>query len=127
MRLRSEKGQNLVEFALVVPLLLLIVIGIAEFGRAWMARNILTGAAREAARVAAVNSTPGAARSRGLEILTSASMPTGDISVVDSGAAYGTVTVTATYLFPITVAGFIPGLSDSSIMLTSTTTIRREF
>jgi Flp pilus assembly protein TadG len=31
--LRSEKGQNQVEFALVVPLLLLLVVGIAEFGR----------------------------------------------------------------------------------------------
>ena len=53
--LKDEKGQNLVEFALVVPLLLLLVIGIAEFGRAWMTRNILTGAAREAVRVAAVS------------------------------------------------------------------------
>ena len=58
--LKDEKGQNLVEFALVVPLLLLLVIGIAEFGRAWMTKNILTGAAREAARIAAVpDNVPG--------------------------------------------------------------------
>src|SRR5512135_2658611 len=50
----NNKGQNLVEFALVVPLLLLLVIGIAEFGRAWMTKNILTGAAREAVRLLAV-------------------------------------------------------------------------
>ena len=52
--LENEKGQSLVEFALVVPLLLLLVFGIAEFGRAWMTKNILTGAAREAVRLAAV-------------------------------------------------------------------------
>ena len=48
--LENEKGQSLVEFALVVPLLLLLVIGIFEFGRAWMTKNIMTGAAREAVR-----------------------------------------------------------------------------
>src|SRR5574341_1608570 len=50
----NRKGQGLVEFALVVPILLLLVIGIIEFGRAWMTRNILTGAAREAVRMAVV-------------------------------------------------------------------------
>ena len=47
-RLKDETGQNLIEFALVVPMLLLLVFGIAEFGRAWMTKSILTGAAREA-------------------------------------------------------------------------------
>ena len=35
---KGKKGQSLVEFALVVPMLLLLVFGIAEFGRAWMTR-----------------------------------------------------------------------------------------
>jgi len=39
---RNERGQGLVEFALVVPMLLILVFGIAEFGRAWMTRNVLT-------------------------------------------------------------------------------------
>ena len=56
---KNEKGQSLVEFALVVPLLLLLVVGIFEFGRAWMTRNVMTGAAREAARIAAVEAPGG--------------------------------------------------------------------
>jgi Flp pilus assembly protein TadG len=131
--LRDKKGQNLVEFALVVPLLLLLVIGIAEFGRAWMTKNILTGAAREAARIAAVpDNVTGlwngaAAIARGNQILSSASIPT-TVSVVDSPTgAFGDVTATASYLFPVAVAGFIPGLDCTTILLSSTTTMRREY
>ena len=53
-RKSGRGGQGLVEFALVVPLLLFLVLGMAEFGRLWMTKNILTGAAREAVRIAAV-------------------------------------------------------------------------
>lgn len=128
MKLGEEKGQALVEFALVVPLLLLLVIGIAEFGRAWMARNILTGAAREAARIAAVNATQSVALSRGYAILDSASITSGrNITLADDNVAYGSVTVTVTYDLPITVAGFIPGLDGSTFPLSSTTTMRKEF
>ena len=127
--LKDRRGQNIVEFALVVPMLLLLVIGIAEFGRAWMTKNILTGAAREAARVAAVPDNTGlwngpAATTRGNQILTSAGIPT-TVSVVDAAGPNGDVTATATYVFPTVIIGFIPGLDN--ITLTSTTTMRREY
>lgn len=48
-------GQALVEFALVVPIVLLLALGIVEFGRAWNAHQVLTDAAREAARTAVVD------------------------------------------------------------------------
>jgi len=50
----DDRGQNLVEFALVVALLLAILFGIAEFGRAWFYSNHLTNAVRAAARYGAV-------------------------------------------------------------------------
>ena len=55
MRLRrrmvaDDAGQALVEFALVFSLLLILVIGIFEFGRAWNAYQVITDAAREGAR-----------------------------------------------------------------------------
>jgi Flp pilus assembly protein TadG len=53
-QLRNNRGQALVEFALLLPLVMLILIGIAEFGRAWQAKQTLTDAAREAARISAV-------------------------------------------------------------------------
>jgi Flp pilus assembly protein TadG len=46
----SEDGQALVEFALVVPLLLLLIVGLIEFARAWNTQQVLTDAAREALR-----------------------------------------------------------------------------
>lgn len=51
---RPRRGQALVEFALVLPLLMLVLFGIVEFGRAWNAKQVLTDAAREGARLAVV-------------------------------------------------------------------------
>lgn len=51
---RAQEGQALVEFALVAPVLLLLVVGIFEFGRAWNAHQGVTDAAREGARAAVV-------------------------------------------------------------------------
>lgn len=50
----GNRGQALVEFALLLPVVMLILIGIVEFGRAWQAKQTLTDAAREGARLAAV-------------------------------------------------------------------------
>jgi Flp pilus assembly protein TadG len=54
-KVRDDSGQALVEFALVLPMLLLLVFGIIEFGRAWNARQVLTDAAREGTRTMVVN------------------------------------------------------------------------
>jgi Flp pilus assembly protein TadG len=54
--LRScARGQSLVEFALVLPLLLVLAFMITEFGRALWIKNLLTGAAGNAARVVIVS------------------------------------------------------------------------
>ncbi|MEW5875159.1 MAG: TadE/TadG family type IV pilus assembly protein [Candidatus Zixiibacteriota bacterium] len=53
-RLRSGRGQSVIEFAFILPLLLLLVFGIVEVGRMLMRANLLTQAAREGARAAAV-------------------------------------------------------------------------
>lgn len=50
----ARRGQALVEFALVLPVLMLLLLGILEFGRAWNVRQVLTDAAREGARLAVV-------------------------------------------------------------------------
>ncbi len=51
---KGEGGQALVEFALVLPLLLLMVLGIIDFGRAWNLHQVLTDAAREGVRKAVI-------------------------------------------------------------------------
>jgi Flp pilus assembly protein TadG len=56
--LRSERGTAVVEFALIAPLLFLIVFGIIEFGRILNAYNQLTQLAGQGARAAAVSRNP---------------------------------------------------------------------
>jgi Flp pilus assembly protein TadG len=51
---KANAGQALVEFALILPVLLLIMIGILEFSRAWNLHQALTDATREGARRAVV-------------------------------------------------------------------------
>ena len=50
-RLKSERGAELVEFALTFPLLLLVMLGIIDFGFMFQQYEVLTNAAREGARV----------------------------------------------------------------------------
>jgi Flp pilus assembly protein TadG len=49
-----SRGQSLVEFALVVPIFLLMLFGLVDLGRLVHANSALSQAAREAARVASV-------------------------------------------------------------------------
>ncbi len=52
--LRQTKGSAMVEFALVAGVLLLIVMGILDFGHAWFMRQGIINASREGARYAVV-------------------------------------------------------------------------
>ncbi len=54
-RYRSQKGAALVEAAITIPIILLISVGIFEFGRAYQTWQVLTNAAREGARLAVIN------------------------------------------------------------------------
>lgn len=52
---KNEKGQGLVEFALILPILLLLLVAIVDFGWMIFVKTNLNNAAREGARVYAVN------------------------------------------------------------------------
>jgi hypothetical protein len=129
---RQENGQSLVEFALLLPVFLLILVGIAEFGRGWMTKNILTGAAREGARVAAVQLNLADSGSEGRlaasGVLNSAgiSVPPAVVSVIDPGLSIPSIRVDVTYTYPVFVLNFIPGLPGPNLNLASTATMRRE-
>lgn len=123
-RLRSELGAAAVEFALVVPVLLVLLIGIIEFGRAYNAQIELSGAAREAARVMAVRNDPTAARAAARAAapslnpaLTDAQIAVGTSSgascTTAPGAATPVVTVTAAY--PLT---FLTGMFGATVTIT---------
>jgi Flp pilus assembly protein TadG len=52
---RRERGQSLVEFALILPLFVLLLVGLFDVGRAVFAYNTVNNAAREAGRLAIVD------------------------------------------------------------------------
>jgi Flp pilus assembly protein TadG len=57
-RLAGERGTAILETALTLPLLLLVSVGIFEFGRAYQTWQVLTNAAREGARLAVMPGQP---------------------------------------------------------------------
>ena len=63
-RSRQESGQALVEFALVLPVLILLVVGIIDFGFAFNSWNTTQNAAREGARIAAVSNSEATIKNR---------------------------------------------------------------
>jgi len=56
---RDQRGSTIVEFALVLPVILLLVFGMIEFGRVLNAQVIIRNAAREGARVGSVGKSAG--------------------------------------------------------------------
>ena len=58
MNVRQSKGQSLVEFALVLPLLLILIFGVIEFSILMYDKAVLTNASREGARAGIVATSP---------------------------------------------------------------------
>ena len=76
-RIRNEKGAALIEAAVTVPIILLISVGIFEFGRAYQTQQVLTNAAREGARLAVIDgSTDAQVRARVNAYLTAGGLST---------------------------------------------------
>jgi Flp pilus assembly protein TadG len=104
-RLRGERGAVAVEFALVVPLLLLFLFSVISVSRAFQVQATLSAAAREAARTMALENDAGAARSAAVFAASTSSVPltAGQVSISPgtcTGASPRTnVTVTITYSF----------------------------
>jgi Flp pilus assembly protein TadG len=116
-----ERGAAAVEFALVLPILLLLVMGIVECGRAYHIQTTLSGAAREGVRVMALQDDPAAARAAA-KAATTFAVTDDQISVTPttcSGSTAGTATVKVTY--PVEL---MSGLFGASITLTGTGTMR---
>src|SRR5262249_25451853 len=81
---RSERGQSLVETALALPLLLLVSVGIFEFGRAYQTWQVVTNAAREGARMAVLPASPtSGVQARVRQYLTNGALPNAAGASVD--------------------------------------------
>ncbi|MGY5884690.1 TadE/TadG family type IV pilus assembly protein [Modestobacter lacusdianchii] len=123
-RLFGERGAAAVEFALVVPLLLLLLVGIMEFSKAFNTQATLAAAAREGARTIATAGTAASALSIVQSAAGSLGVPTSAISITPLtcvGAAAGT-TVTVTVTHRQTFLGGV--LGSSGITLTGRAAMR---
>ena len=128
---RSESGASAVEFALLLPVLMMILFGIIEFGLALYRQAILTNASREGARLGIVQSIPAITTAqidaRIDNYLTAAGIIPGDVTrAIVAGGATGTP-VTVTLTLPYTYA-VLPGLTSiaPTINLVASTVMSHE-
>ena len=129
-RTNREQGQALVEFTVILPVLLLVLYGIFQFGVAFNDYIQVTSAAREAARKAAVSRSLGAAAATTAAV-SAAKATAPDLHLSDSQITVtpsnnwqqgSDVTVTVKYPYNIDILGRIVGAGN----LTSSTTMRIE-
>jgi Flp pilus assembly protein TadG len=112
--LKNEQGQTMTEFTLVVPVLLLVLFGIIQFGIIFNNYVTLTDAARAASRKGAVSRNDpdpkGACEAAGYAAGANLQNPGTDFVLTctsSSGWSAGTpITVTATYPWSINLVGF---------------------
>lgn len=82
----SERGAVAVEFAILAPILVLLLLGIMEFGRAYNVQASLTNAAREGVRVMAISNDQTAATTAAKNAAVSLNPKLGDANFVFSPA-----------------------------------------
>ena len=99
-RRSGERGAAAVEFALVCPLLLMLLIGMVEFGRGYSAKISITAAAREGARAVALGDDGAAAALAAANDLDASRLT---ISAPSSCEQGDPVTVTARYAFSYSI------------------------
>jgi Flp pilus assembly protein TadG len=122
---QEERGQSLVEMALALPLLLLIILGIIQFGFVFSGQIALSSAAREGARLAAVGAANSLVQARVEEILEASPLLSDvQVTIEPAGARVlgGQVTVRvqakAPLIMPLPVAlvGDVFSLSAAAVM-----------
>lgn len=82
-RSENRRGAAMVEMALVLPVFLLVLMGMIEFGRAIMVGQLVTNAAREGARMAILDGSTNSSVSASIKsfLTTAAGVGDGDITV----------------------------------------------
>jgi Flp pilus assembly protein TadG len=132
LRFGRERGQSIVEFALIAPLFFILIFSIIDFGLGLKAWITVTQATREAARWGAIGAPCDEVEDRAVES-SSGLLTTDDVDVTNcQGTAGESVVVSATYDYELVtplgafldlVAG---GSAPASIAISSSTDMRLE-
>lgn len=140
-RARRDEGAVLIETALVLPLMLLVCIGIFEFGRAYQAWQVVTNASREGARIAVLPDTSDDAvvtrvrtymQNGALEKASSAEVLVTNETVTIGGSTAAAAKVTVNYPFEFMVLGPVAQLvvkgstAGDAFTMTASTMMRNE-
>ena len=119
-QIRGSRGAAAVEFALLLPVFLLVIAGIVDFGRAFFTQITLTNAAREGARAAIVSTVSAA----DISVRAQASAPgipgITTTATVCSGSGGGNASVTASAPFDWLLMGPALNVVGSSTVLPTT-------
>jgi Flp pilus assembly protein TadG len=123
--LRADRGAAAVEFALVAPVLILLVVGIVEYGRAYGIQNSLTAAARESVRVVALSPGPTVDVNKAINAAIyaapeiSPNLTSSNVAVPTTCPVGTNATVTITYTFTM-----LTGLLGPNLTMTGTGVMR---
>ena len=121
MMIKEQKGASAVEFAILLPVLILILFGTVEFGLLLYNQQVITNASREGARAGIVAQTPRVIDTEietvvlnycGTKLVTFGASVSPSVNVSRSGSMFGddlTVTVSFNYTFLVLSSlGFDP-------------------
>jgi Flp pilus assembly protein TadG len=117
MTSKHDRGAAAVEAALVLPLLLMLIFGIIEFGLLLTAQINVSQAAREAARAATVDPDPSAARDRVRRIDSDFDIVAGESNGCRAHPAPGddaVIVVSYEYSFVTPLGGFVAIIGGGS-------------
>jgi Flp pilus assembly protein TadG len=113
LHIKRQRGAALIETALALPMVLLVAVGIFEFGRAYQTWQVLTNAAREGARVAVLpGANTGLITARAVSYLQAGQLSEADSATVNvnpvmldlgGGATAAASSVTVNYPFQFIV------------------------
>lgn len=111
IRPQQQKGSAAVEFAIVLPLLMMVVLGIMDFGTAFFNEASAAGAAREGVRVYAISSSSSATTlASGLMSTAGVPSPIASVSPSPSCSASATAAMKVTWS-QRSLTGFFPMLN----------------
>jgi Flp pilus assembly protein TadG len=137
---RSEKGAELVELALISPVLFLVLLGIADVGLLFQAQAVVTNAAHEGARMAALTDSQGYSTTdvqnrvksflqAGVPGFTAANLTTNVTRTTGSIVSDVTYTVAVQYTYSYKFIGGVAqlfGKSFAQMTIKGTSTVRAE-
>ena len=120
----TDRGQATVELALVLPLVALLLVGVVQMALVARDHNLVTHAAREAVRAAAVSDDPAAAR-RAAERAGPLDADRIQVQLSDRGPVGTEVTATVRYASPVRVPLVASLLGDVHLEARATMRVER--